>query len=363
LTGGRPALTDLKDEEPEEQYFSVLPRFQWGDYETISYCWESETRDRKIVLDGTLFDVPRNLEALLQRLRTLPDTKAGMKFWVDALCIDQSSVVEKNHQVKLMQTIYARAFSLIVWLGSDADESDQVVDFISSITLFTLREEAQWEKSGCGSTFQEWEKSEHVNDLRKSWAEMPWEPLLSFLSRNYWHRLWIILESALNHSMTLFLCGKRQLSRSMILRACDFCMRHSEALDQITPKSLKIVPASPGYTYGSIWPIDCLITMSDQARVGDNIDTVLDLGRQASVKHPEDKIYGLLGLLPVPLTKEITPDYTLSKETVYSQFARTMLEACHRLDPIFSWCSVEVDSPMPSWVPDWTTLFNRNHIQ
>ncbi|PVH84101.1 hypothetical protein DL98DRAFT_351462, partial [Cadophora sp. DSE1049] len=110
-------------------------------YEAISYCWESETKDRQIVLNGSLIDVPRNLEAMLQRLRTLPDTHSGIKFWIDALCIDQTNILEKGHQVKLMQTVYARAFSLVVWLGSASEQSDQAIEFIASITHHTLRED------------------------------------------------------------------------------------------------------------------------------------------------------------------------------------------------------------------------------
>jgi hypothetical protein len=59
---------------------------------------------------------------------------------VDALCINQSDFNEKNHQVKLMQSIYSKAFAVIVWLGDAADDSDKAIRFISTITRFTLAE-------------------------------------------------------------------------------------------------------------------------------------------------------------------------------------------------------------------------------
>jgi len=39
-----------------------------------------------------------------------------------------------------MQSIYSKAFAVIVWLGDAADDSDKAIRFISTITRFTLAE-------------------------------------------------------------------------------------------------------------------------------------------------------------------------------------------------------------------------------
>jgi hypothetical protein len=36
-------------------------------------------------------------------------------FWVDAVCIDQTSMPERNHQVRRMGKIYAQATDIIAW--------------------------------------------------------------------------------------------------------------------------------------------------------------------------------------------------------------------------------------------------------
>jgi len=72
--------------------FALMPRFLWGDFEAVSYCWESDVREKSIVLNGIKFPVPKNLEALLRRLRTLPETKSGMNYWIDALCISKHTL-------------------------------------------------------------------------------------------------------------------------------------------------------------------------------------------------------------------------------------------------------------------------------
>lgn len=89
---------------------------------------------------------------------------------------------------------------------------------------------------------------------------------------------------------------------------------------------------------------------------------ILDLSRKARVTESKDKVYGLLGILPEPLATAISPDYKLSKEQVYSQFARAMLHESKRMDSIFSWCSFKDESSCPSWIPDWTTEFPRNRV-
>lgn len=39
--------------------------------------------------------------------------------WIDAICINQQDILERNQQVNLMATIYQRATIVRVWLGND----------------------------------------------------------------------------------------------------------------------------------------------------------------------------------------------------------------------------------------------------
>jgi hypothetical protein len=49
---------------------------------------------------------------------------------VDAVCIDQANDNEKELQIQLMATIYAKASRVIVWLGAAEENSDQALDAI-----------------------------------------------------------------------------------------------------------------------------------------------------------------------------------------------------------------------------------------
>ena len=42
--------------------------------------------------------------------------------WVDAICINQADVPEKNRQIAIMPFIYMRAKMVLVWLGVREEE-------------------------------------------------------------------------------------------------------------------------------------------------------------------------------------------------------------------------------------------------
>ena len=73
-------------------------------YEALSYVWGDESVRAPILANGVLTTVTTNLESALRHLR-LPDEARVM--WVDALCIDQNDMSERNHQVSIMGEIYS----------------------------------------------------------------------------------------------------------------------------------------------------------------------------------------------------------------------------------------------------------------
>lgn len=115
-------------------------------YETVSYCWGDASVRREILLDGHPFAVPASAEHALRRLRR-PDGPRIL--WIDAICINQSDVEERGHQVSLMAEVYRRSIGNLVHLGEDEssvqaalDNIEQIVGEINSETdqCRTLRE-------------------------------------------------------------------------------------------------------------------------------------------------------------------------------------------------------------------------------
>lgn len=48
------------------------------------------------------------------------------QFWVDAICINQNDIPERNKQLMTMERIYSRAESVAAWLGRNYERFEQV---------------------------------------------------------------------------------------------------------------------------------------------------------------------------------------------------------------------------------------------
>ena len=86
-----------------------------ADYSCLSYVWGPRFPGKVIVVNGKSFWVRQNLFDFLEQIRSM--AKPTNRTWVDALCIDQANVSERNHQVQQMGDIYAKARCVYIWLG------------------------------------------------------------------------------------------------------------------------------------------------------------------------------------------------------------------------------------------------------
>lgn len=86
------------------------------EYEALSYMWGDDAEKHEIRINGETFKVATNLYHALWFLRA---RAAGnpLRFWIDAMCINQRDVEEKTRQIRLMPHIYFRATTVVVWLG------------------------------------------------------------------------------------------------------------------------------------------------------------------------------------------------------------------------------------------------------
>jgi len=96
-------------------------------YEALSYVWGNPDEKLPIFIHGCRFDVTVNLHAALSRLR---NHFVERILWVDAICIYQGNLEEKQHQIQSMATIYGQANRVIVWLGEAAEDSDRALEEI-----------------------------------------------------------------------------------------------------------------------------------------------------------------------------------------------------------------------------------------
>lgn len=93
------------------------------EYEALSYEWGQEAPIVTITINNQKFLVRQNLAFALAALRR-HNTRV---LWVDALCINQNDIDERNSQVRQMADIYREAQCVVVWLGRDSCLAHDVV--------------------------------------------------------------------------------------------------------------------------------------------------------------------------------------------------------------------------------------------
>lgn len=121
-------------------------------------------------------------------LRHLRRECQGKLFWIDALCIDQDNLDERNHQVQMMHQIYFRAQTVMVWLGSKYTKYQEHL----------RTEDLQSTLVQAGDSTLKPGPSEDQEDMGKSSGASSEEKQMakSLLEDGYWDRLWIIQEIA-----------------------------------------------------------------------------------------------------------------------------------------------------------------------
>ncbi|KAN0113121.1 Heterokaryon incompatibility protein (HET) domain containing protein [Hyaloscypha variabilis] len=97
-------------------------------YEAVSYSWGTEVSKQHIKMNGHRFQVSSNLfDALLH----LGSSDVERTFWIDAICINQKDIDERNSQIQLMPFIYKRAKTVVVWLVIYRLQSQGWEEFVS----------------------------------------------------------------------------------------------------------------------------------------------------------------------------------------------------------------------------------------
>ena len=100
-------------------------------YEALSYAWGDPNLTNEILVNGLPLSITQNLEHALRSLRQDSGKDgAARTLWVDAICIDQSHVFERNHQVAQMREIYAGVERVVIWLGDTSDDSGMAIAFM-----------------------------------------------------------------------------------------------------------------------------------------------------------------------------------------------------------------------------------------
>ncbi|KAF5707133.1 heterokaryon incompatibility het-6 [Fusarium globosum] len=91
-------------------------------YEAVSYTWAKgngkRDKDHAIFI-GKRWDMLPITENCYDALQNCRFHDQDRRLWVDAICINQSNISERTHQVGMMRYIYSTASRVLIYLGMD----------------------------------------------------------------------------------------------------------------------------------------------------------------------------------------------------------------------------------------------------
>lgn len=274
-------------------------------YEALSYAWATAAGDdslsKKVHCRGGTIPVTETCEAALRRLR-FPGHNRYL--WVDAVCIDQSNVKERSHQVGFMGTIFSNASQVMIYLGPGNRATDVMLGHLNGTT----------------NAFATAKK-----DFRSI--------IEDFLGHRWFDRVWILQEIALARLATM-VAGDKTVRWT--LETINQLLALCTSLSIEPPSALRWLPASQPER---------------------DVLSVLHKSRNCSSTDPRDKVFAVLGLVQADFQDSFPIDYSLTAEEVYTQLATHLFYVEGNLQFLkhasgqgqASWRTHD----MSSWVPQW----------
>lgn len=328
-------------------------------YQALSYCWDDQPASVLISCNKQPILITANLSAAIATIRR---ESMSQLIWADALCIDQTSIEEKNSQVPLMRTICQRATTVHIWLGYDTNRRTGLEAFNVMRQLYSAYGELGWD-------YNMYKKP--VTSAAKPSIKIPalddpcWNSVLNLIRLPWFSRTWIIQEVAVSQEAFLH-CGDATLEWDV------FCLGF---LFTIKAGLVTVRPDIFLHISGILQVASLLTTcICYQEQSGKELDMLylFESHRQVQASDPRDKVFGLIGLAANEgMLHNVEPDYSLSVDQVYLDISKTIISSSSTLD-ILGIPRSPSGVPKPSWAVDWSSPrlasslscrdLHRNHI-
>ncbi|KAL8898787.1 MAG: hypothetical protein Q9207_006528 [Kuettlingeria erythrocarpa] len=276
-------------------------------YTALSYVWGDPSFIMSIRCNSKPFRTTQNLYTALKYLRR---TDAVVNLWIDQICINQNDLDEKTQQVILMSKIYQRAWSTIVWLGEEAENSTDAHN-----TIQAVNEALQYHTSEEAPTTEDFERLFLPPPGSQDWTDVG-----KLLGRPWFQRLWIVQEAVLSRRVG-FLCGRRNITwEELSMFAICIVDNNLEGLLNLE-NTFEQEAHESGLTRFRM--IDGMVHFHTSHPRQMSLLAALADGRGSRATDPRDKVYGIMGMSATLLH----PDYTSPVTKVYTEAALTILIA------------------------------------
>jgi len=197
-----PSLHEDDDVKCSLQHVEIA---QAGSFEALSYVWgeASATTRESIIVEGCEFSVTANLWHALRNIRPkltttgTDDRSKGRTLWVDAICINQDDILERNSQVQMMRMIYRRAQRVLIFLSGI---ETQLSTLECHALMHKIHQLLVQRSPILGSGKRPYVLRTPIREAKVLMSELPsqnssgWDQLAQMFAQSWFNRVWVIQE-------------------------------------------------------------------------------------------------------------------------------------------------------------------------
>ncbi|KAL8717738.1 MAG: hypothetical protein Q9225_005049 [Loekoesia sp. 1 TL-2023] len=315
-------------------------------FEALSYTWGDGRPTCELQCNGHRLYIRPSLETALKFLRREQEHRT---LWVDAICINQDDVHEREQQVSRMGDIFSHASQVIAWIGEKSLADAPALNI----------EKLQYEVIDPVGEFAIWKLENYITALLRAIMAA-----MTLLHRPWFSRTWIIQEVALSRKLFLqcsdiiinwnsLLALLRLLplvtdtegtriyfGEKLLERAQFVAFMRNKIADQNMNKMRRQNSEDSQMPYSlTLWQ---------------ELQHVVSQARPFEATNKSDHIFALLGILDQKITKVVHVDYETSYHKIYREFTRVLIITTGTLI-VLGHVDLEPDGQRESWVPDWSS--------
>lgn len=268
-------------------------------YEALSYVWGFRKPSHRLIVNGQVLYIT---SMLYDALRCLRHPKEDRILWVDAICIDQSNVRERGHQVRQMSQIYTGAERVVFWLGSGNKETKCLMECLNTFDRHisdVIRQDWLYDDSRWQMAWSEFEIS--PTQTISIFCHTQRVGLRYLMKSDWFKRVWILQEVA-NAKTAIVACSTGWCRAELFALAPTLLKIDAEAHCQAV---LDMMPGSPRRS--SSWSRE------------QTLFSLLWRFRESQATDARDRIYALLDLATDGKQSGIQADYSKSQDTVLEE--------------------------------------------
>ena len=318
-------------------------------YECVSYVWGNTESVRSATINEQYVIIQKNLYDVLRYIRSKTET---VIVWADAICINQSDIDEKSHQVAMMADIYRQCSKVYIWLGLPKPGSltgnpfEFLEHFLRGRHYYDLPGFHRDSLTGLWT----WKENEACTNILKDFLQVVESP--------WWTRAWTVQECLLPRE-NLLIFGTWTIKWDCMLKASYMKNRHGdgpeqcckEAVNVFNPHQLSSInewmwQPGRGQRFMEVLRGDSSPPWFYQAIMAFSSRQCLD---------PRDKIYSMLSLATHPNYQGFGPNYKEDVSTVYIDiFTRMVRETNGNFSCFMGGGFGSLMPGLPSWVRDFS---------